>query len=80
MGIEGLLVVGLTFAVLILLVLEKATVDAIGIGLLVVLVGAGAVFQALDPGFAPGEQLLGVGDALGFCRVACARAELPDEG
>ena len=66
MGLEGLLVVALTFAVLILLVLEKATVDAIGIGLLVVLVGAGAVFQALDPGFAPEERLLGVGDALGF--------------
>ena len=61
MGLEGLLVVALTFTVLILLVMEKATVDAIGIGLLVVLVGAGAVLQALDPGFTPGERLLGVG-------------------
>ncbi|MDP6849596.1 MAG: SLC13 family permease [Planctomycetota bacterium] len=38
MGFDALLVVALTFLVLILLVLEKASMDAIGLGLMVVLV------------------------------------------
>ena len=66
MGWEGLLVVILTFAVLILLVLEKASLDAIGIGLLVILVLAGEAFQFFDPGFDPHERLLSLHDALGF--------------
>lgn len=41
MGFDALLVVALTFMVLILLVLEKASMDAIGLGLLVVLVASG---------------------------------------
>ncbi|HBF22377.1 MAG TPA: hypothetical protein DDW23_01055 [Planctomycetes bacterium] len=66
MGIEGLLVVALTFAVLLLLISEKATVDGIGIGLLVVLVGAGAALEILRPGFRASESLLSVDDALGL--------------
>ena len=66
MGIEGLLVVALTFAVLLLLISEKATVDGIGIGLLVVLVGAGAALEILRPGFSASESLLSVDDALGL--------------
>lgn len=41
MGFDAIFVVGLTFLVLVLLVLEKASLDAIGLGLMVVLVGAG---------------------------------------
>ncbi len=43
MGLDAILVVGLTFLVLILLVLEKASLDAIGLGLIVVLVFTGVL-------------------------------------
>ena len=66
MGWEGLLVVVLTFAVLILLVLEKASLDAIGIGLLVILVLVGEIFHLIDPSFNPAENLLGLQEALSF--------------
>ena len=64
MGAEGLLVVVLTFAVLILLVLEKASLDAIGVGLLIVLVASGELFRIFDPNFDPAERLLSLDQAL----------------
>ena len=64
MGIEGIIVLLLVAAVLVLLVLEKVGIDAIGIGLIVVLVLLGYVIKIFDPGFVPEERLLGVDDAL----------------
>lgn len=64
MGVEGLLVLGLIAAILVLLVTEKASIDAIGIGLLVVLVGAGQVMRMFDPSFDPELSLLGPDHAL----------------
>ena len=64
MGIEGIIVLLLVAAVLVLLVLEKVGIDAIGIGLIVVLVLLGYVIKIFDPAFVPEERLLGVDDAL----------------
>lgn len=64
MGVEGLLVLALIFATLVLLVTEKASIDAIGIGLLVVLVTAGQLMRLIDPDFDPEAQLLGPNGAL----------------
>lgn len=66
MGIEGILVLALIAAILVLLVTEKASIDAIGIGLLVILVGAGQILRLFDPSFDPTESLLGPEDALGL--------------
>ena len=49
MGIEGIIVLLLVAAVLVLLVLEKVGIDAIGIGLIVVLVLLGYVIKIFDP-------------------------------
>ena len=64
MGIEGIIVLFLVAAVLALLVLEKVGIDAIGIGLVVILVLLGYVIKIFDPTFMPEERLLGVDDAL----------------
>ncbi|MDP6962752.1 MAG: SLC13 family permease [Planctomycetota bacterium] len=64
MGIEGLIVLLLIAAVLVLLVLEKVGIDAIGIGVMVSLIAAGFILKAIDPSFDPGQKLLGVNDAL----------------
>ncbi len=53
MGIEGIIVLLLVAAVLVLLVLEKVGIDAIGIGLIVVLVLLGYVIKIFDPDFVP---------------------------
>lgn len=66
MGVEGLLVLGLIVGILVLLVTEKASIDAIGIGLLIILVGAGQVIRLFKPGFDPTENLLGANEALGL--------------
>ncbi|MDP7062126.1 MAG: SLC13 family permease [Planctomycetota bacterium] len=64
MGIEGVLALALVAAILVLLVTEKASIDAIGIGLLVVLIGAGQILRFFDPNFDPATQLLGPQDAM----------------
>ena len=64
MGLEGLLVVAIIFVTLILLVLEKASLDAIGIGLLVGLVGLGQLLEWAMPGFDASAQLIDTKDAL----------------
>jgi di/tricarboxylate transporter len=64
MGIEGVLALALVAAILVLLVTEKASIDAIGIGLLVVLIGAGQILRFFDPTFDPATQLLGPEDAM----------------
>ncbi|MCH2111546.1 MAG: SLC13 family permease [Planctomycetes bacterium] len=66
MGIDALLVVGLTFGMLILLVLEKATLDALGLGLLVALIASGKILELLVPGFNAETQLIGAEEALSF--------------
>ncbi len=66
MGPEGIVVVVLTFLVLVVLVTERATLDVVGIGLLVLLVGAGELLRAFDPGFDPATQLLGATEAFSF--------------
>lgn len=64
MGIEGFLVLALVGGILLLLVSEKAGIDAIGIGLLVILVAAGQVMKLFDPTFDPDTMLLGADDAM----------------
>ncbi|HIA38453.1 MAG TPA: hypothetical protein EYN86_02940, partial [Planctomycetes bacterium] len=64
MGIEGIIVLLLVAAVLVLLVFEKVGIDAIGIGLVVTLILLGYIIKAFDPSFVPEEGLLGVNDAL----------------
>ena len=64
MGLEGLLVVAIIFVTLILLVLEKASLDAIGIGLLVGLVSLGQLLEWAVPGFDASSQLIDAKDAL----------------
>lgn len=71
MGAEGILVVVLTLVVLLLLVFEKASLDAIGLGLIVVLVMAGEAFRLFDPGFDPEKQFISLQQALnGFGNYA----------
>jgi di/tricarboxylate transporter len=64
MGIEGLIVLLLVAAVLVLLVLEKVGIDAIGIGVMVVLIAMGYIIKGFDSSFVPETDLLGVNDAL----------------
>lgn len=66
MGLDALLVVALTFGMLVLLVLEKATLDALGLGLLLALVGIGELMQWVDPSFDPATRLISAQDALRF--------------
>ena len=66
MGAEGLVVVALTLLVVIVLVTERATLDVVGLGLLVTLVGAGELLRLFDPQFDPAERLLGASDAFAF--------------
>lgn len=64
MEISGPPVLAVTVLLLILLVKEKATLDAIGIGVLVALVGIGESLRFFDSSFDPAESLLGAKDAL----------------
>ncbi len=64
MGLEGILVLVVTGLLLYLLVREKATLDAIGLGVLIALVALGEIMRLVKPGFDPEESLLGVNDAL----------------
>ncbi|MFT7517633.1 MAG: di/tricarboxylate transporter, partial [Myxococcota bacterium] len=64
MGIEGILVLVLVAAVLLLLVFEKVGIDAIGIGLVVVLVVSGYIIKIFDNSFDIETRLLGVDDAM----------------
>ncbi len=62
--VESILVVVLTLAIFVLLFTERVSLDAIGIGLLVVLVASGEVLRWLLPGFDPAERLLSYDQAL----------------
>lgn len=64
MGIEGIIVLLLVAAVLVLLVFEKVGIDAIGIGLVVALILSGYILKAFDPSFVIEKQLLSVDDAM----------------
>ncbi|KAA3611693.1 MAG: hypothetical protein DWQ01_06310 [Planctomycetota bacterium] len=64
MGPEGIFVVLLTVLVLVVLVLEKASLDAIGIGLLIVLVASGEALRLLIPDFDPETQFITLQQAL----------------
>ncbi len=64
MGLDGFLVLAIVGLILALLVTERASIDAIGIGILVVLVAAGQVFRIFDPSYDPAENLLGAEQAL----------------
>lgn len=66
MGPEGIVVVVLTLLVLVVLVTERATLDVVGVGLLVLLVSAGELLRIFDPSFDPSAQLLGATEALSF--------------
>jgi di/tricarboxylate transporter len=62
--LAGFLVLGVTVLLLYLLVTERASLDAIGIGVLVALVALGEIVRIFDPDFDPNVGLLGVHDAL----------------
>lgn len=61
---EGVLVLVVTALLLILLVKEKASLDSLGIGVLVALVAIGELLTLADPSFDPGAQLIDVQGAL----------------
>lgn len=68
---EGVLVLLVTVALLVLLFSGKASLDLLGLGLLVVLVGAGEVLRLFDPTFDPAAQLLSATQAVqGFATPA----------
>jgi di/tricarboxylate transporter len=70
-GPEGVIVAVVTVALLILLFTGKASLDLLGLGLLVVLVGAGELLRLVDPAFVPEQSLLGAKQAvLGFATPA----------
>ncbi len=64
MNLEAVLVLCLTAATLWLLFTEKASLDAIGLGILIVLVGTGEILRAINPGYNPATSLLGARQAL----------------
>jgi di/tricarboxylate transporter len=64
MGLDAILVLALVGVILALLVSEKASIDAIGIGVLVVLVTIGQVFRIFIPDYDPSQSLLGAEEAL----------------
>lgn len=70
-GPEGVLVVAVTVVLLVLLFSGKGTLDLLGLGLLIVLVGGGELLRIFDPSFDPALQLLGAKQAiLGFATPA----------
>jgi len=64
LALEGVLVLAVLAVLLYVLVQEKASLDAIGIGTLVALVGIGEAIQLWDPSFDPGVRLLDASSAL----------------
>ncbi|NQU49172.1 MAG: SLC13 family permease [Planctomycetes bacterium] len=64
MEISGPPVLAVTILLLILLVKEKASLDAIGIGVLVALVAIGECMRLISPGFDPAASLISAKDAL----------------
>lgn len=66
-----MIVLVVTAALLALLFTGKASLDILGLGLLVVLVGSGELLRLFDPSFVPAERLLGAQQALlGFATPA----------
>ncbi len=71
MGLEGVIVLVVTVALLALLFTGRVSLDLLGLGLLVVLVGAGEVLRFFDPNFIPAERLLSAEQAIrGFATPA----------
>lgn len=64
MSPAAMLVLAVTAATLYLLFSEKATLDAVGLGILIVLVGGGEVIRLFDPSFDPETMLLSAQQAL----------------
>ncbi|MAW61824.1 MAG: hypothetical protein CMJ94_13480 [Planctomycetes bacterium] len=64
LAIEGVLVLIVTALLLILLVKEKASLDALGVGVLVALVAIGELLRLSDPSFDPALQLIDAAGAL----------------
>jgi len=62
--IEGVLVLVVTAILLILLIKEKASLDALGVGVLVALVAIGELLRLANPGFDPAESLIDASGAL----------------
>jgi len=70
-GPEGVIVLLVTAALLALLFSGRASLDLLGVGLLVVLVGFGELLRLFDPSFDPAERLLSAQQAvLGFATPA----------
>lgn len=64
LAIEGVLVLVVTALLLVLLVKEKASLDALGLGVLVALVAIGELLRLNDPNFDPAVQLIDAAGAL----------------
>lgn len=64
MDAAAILVLVVTAATLYLLFTEKATLDMVGLGIMIALVAGGELIRAFDPGFAPAAALLGAQQAL----------------
>ncbi len=64
MTLEGIFVIALTIAVLVLLFTEKATLDLLGFGILICLVLGGQALALFLPNFDPATDLLGPKQAL----------------
>ncbi len=64
LAIEGVLVLVVTAILLILLVKEKASLDALGVGVLVALVAIGELLRLAIPEFDPAESLIDASGAL----------------
>ena len=64
LAIEGVLVLIVTALLLILLIKEKASLDALGVGVLVALVAMGELLRLGDPSFDPELQLIDAAGAL----------------
>jgi di/tricarboxylate transporter len=64
MDAAAVLVLAVTAATLYLLFSEKASLDAVGLGILVALVGGGELIRIFDPAFDPETMLLGARQAL----------------
>lgn len=64
MSPAAILVLAVTATTLYLLFSEKATLDAVGLGIMLALVGGGEVIRLFDPTFEPQTMLLGARQAL----------------
>ena len=60
----AVLVLAVTALTLYFLFSEKATLDAVGLGIMIALVAGGELIRLFDPGFDPQTQLLGARQAL----------------